>query len=82
MSQSNTVLPGFGSIMSGGPPKSSGMMSMANSASIVAVANQGSYEETRPPISVVHILQKDSKVIFKIDLKNMISTSVKIRNQP
>lgn len=31
-------------------------MSMANSQSVVAIANQGSYQETRPPVSVVHIL--------------------------
>lgn len=56
-------------------------INMSNAASVVAASN-GTYKEARPPISVVHILQKDSKVIFKIDFKNMISTSFKIRNQP
>jgi len=56
-------------------------INMGNADSVVAASN-GIYKETRPPISVVHILQKDSKVIFKIDFKTMISTSVKIRNQP
>lgn len=37
----------------------------SNNQSMMIADNN--YNETRPPCSMVHVLQKDSKVIFKID---------------
>lgn len=55
---------GFGQLM--GVPETGGPAKDQPMGAQIGISN---YKEARPPISYVHVLQKDSKIIFKIDFK-------------